>query len=230
MIDKINTERHEHIITIEDPIEFLHQHKSCVVNQREVGTDTHSFKKALALGAAPGPGRGAGRRDARPRDHRGGADHRRDRPPLLRHAAHQLGAADHQPRHRRLPAAPAVADPRAALVRAGRRGLPDAAAEGLGRGARGRAGGDDPELGDPEPDPRRQAAPDLLADADWPGHVGHADAEPVPGGAVPEAAGHARGRDRRQLRRQRAAADHRLGRWRRGEQGRADVAPGGGAG
>jgi twitching motility protein PilT len=47
MIDKINTERHEHIITLEDPIEFLHQHKSCVVNQREIGTDTHSFKKAL---------------------------------------------------------------------------------------------------------------------------------------------------------------------------------------
>ncbi|HET6280383.1 MAG TPA: type IV pilus twitching motility protein PilT [Polyangia bacterium] len=47
MIDKINTERHEHIITLEDPIEFLHQHKNCVVNQREVGTDTQSFKKAL---------------------------------------------------------------------------------------------------------------------------------------------------------------------------------------
>src|ERR1043166_8447309 len=47
MIDKINTERHEHIITLEDPIEFLHAHKSCVVNQREVGSDTQSFKKAL---------------------------------------------------------------------------------------------------------------------------------------------------------------------------------------
>src|SRR3982750_3076240 len=47
MIDKINTERHEHIITIEDPIEFLHQHKSCVVNQREVAADTHSFASAL---------------------------------------------------------------------------------------------------------------------------------------------------------------------------------------
>src|SRR6266568_1706308 len=43
MIDKINRERHEHIITIEDPIEFLHTHKSCIVNQREVNTDTHSF-------------------------------------------------------------------------------------------------------------------------------------------------------------------------------------------
>ena len=47
IIDKINTERHEHIITIEDPIEYLHPHKNCVVNQREVGADTHSFKKAL---------------------------------------------------------------------------------------------------------------------------------------------------------------------------------------
>lgn len=47
MIDSINTSRHEHIITIEDPIEFLHPHKSCVVNQREVGADTSSFKRAL---------------------------------------------------------------------------------------------------------------------------------------------------------------------------------------
>ena len=47
MIDKINTERHEHILTIEDPIEFLHNHKSCVVNQREVAADTHSFAAAL---------------------------------------------------------------------------------------------------------------------------------------------------------------------------------------
>jgi twitching motility protein PilT len=47
IIDKINTERHEHIITIEDPIEYLHPHKNCVVNQREVGADTVSFKKAL---------------------------------------------------------------------------------------------------------------------------------------------------------------------------------------
>ena len=40
MIDKINTDRHEHIITIEDPIEFVHQHKNCLVNQREVHSDT----------------------------------------------------------------------------------------------------------------------------------------------------------------------------------------------
>jgi twitching motility protein PilT len=47
MIDKINSERQEHIITIEDPIEYLHPHKKCLVNQREVNADTKSFKDAL---------------------------------------------------------------------------------------------------------------------------------------------------------------------------------------
>ena len=47
IIDAINGERSEHIITIEDPIEYLHPHKKCLVNQREVGADTQSFKKAL---------------------------------------------------------------------------------------------------------------------------------------------------------------------------------------
>jgi twitching motility protein PilT len=47
MIDKINTERTEHIITIEDPIEYIHQHKGCLVNQREVHADTLGFGPAL---------------------------------------------------------------------------------------------------------------------------------------------------------------------------------------
>jgi twitching motility protein PilT len=47
MIDKINVERHGHILTVEDPIEYLHQHKSCLVNQREVHSDTQSFANAL---------------------------------------------------------------------------------------------------------------------------------------------------------------------------------------
>src|SRR5687767_331968 len=47
MLDKINNERHEHMITIEDPIEYLHAHKKCVVNQRELHADTHSFTNAL---------------------------------------------------------------------------------------------------------------------------------------------------------------------------------------
>lgn len=47
IIDKINKDRHEHIMTIEDPIEYLHPHQNCLVNQREVGADTRSFKTAL---------------------------------------------------------------------------------------------------------------------------------------------------------------------------------------
>ena len=47
MLDKINTERHGHILTVEDPIEYLHPHKGCVVNQREVHSDTSSFSAAL---------------------------------------------------------------------------------------------------------------------------------------------------------------------------------------
>jgi twitching motility protein PilT len=47
MIDKINNERREHILTIEDPIEYIHQHKGCLVNQREVHSDTHGFSNAL---------------------------------------------------------------------------------------------------------------------------------------------------------------------------------------
>jgi twitching motility protein PilT len=47
MIDKINKERRGHIITVEDPIEFIHRHQSCIVNQREVGTDTKSFQASL---------------------------------------------------------------------------------------------------------------------------------------------------------------------------------------
>jgi len=47
LIDKINRERRGHIITVEDPIEFIHRHNNCIVNQREVGTDTKSFANAL---------------------------------------------------------------------------------------------------------------------------------------------------------------------------------------
>lgn len=47
LIDKVNNERHEHILTVEDPIEFVHRHKNCIVNQREVNSDTSSFSNAL---------------------------------------------------------------------------------------------------------------------------------------------------------------------------------------
>jgi twitching motility protein PilT len=47
MIDKINREKAHHILTIEDPVEYLHSHKKCMVNQRELHADTHSFTNAL---------------------------------------------------------------------------------------------------------------------------------------------------------------------------------------
>jgi twitching motility protein PilT len=47
MLDIINEEREEHMLTIEDPIEFLHQHKRCIVNQREIGADAEDFSTAL---------------------------------------------------------------------------------------------------------------------------------------------------------------------------------------
>src|SRR5512132_4198441 len=47
LIDKLNTERREHILPIEEPIEYIHQHKGCLVNQREVHSDTHGFANAL---------------------------------------------------------------------------------------------------------------------------------------------------------------------------------------
>ncbi|MFN7942723.1 MAG: type IV pilus twitching motility protein PilT [Thermoanaerobaculia bacterium] len=47
MLDKVNRERHEHIVTIEDPVEYLHSHKNCIVNQRELHADTLSFSNAL---------------------------------------------------------------------------------------------------------------------------------------------------------------------------------------
>src|SRR5213075_300790 len=72
MIDRINSTRSGHIVTIEDPIEFLHRDKKAFVTQREVEVDTRSFAEALR--AAPGSGRDPGRRDARSRNHRNRAD------------------------------------------------------------------------------------------------------------------------------------------------------------
>jgi twitching motility protein PilT len=47
MLDKINTERYGHIVTMEDPIEFVHQHKNCIINQREIGADTQGYKTGM---------------------------------------------------------------------------------------------------------------------------------------------------------------------------------------
>ena len=104
MIDEINETREEHIMTIEDPIEFLHGHKKCIVNQRELGSDAAVLRAGPEGRAAPGPRRDPRRRDARPGDDLDRADRGRDRPPRLRDAAHAGRAADDRPHHRRLPA------------------------------------------------------------------------------------------------------------------------------
>ena len=194
MIDKINTERREHILTIEDPIEFVHQHKGCLVNQREVHADTHGFAAALraALREDPDIVLIGELRDLETIEsalriaETGHLD--------VRDAAHQLGGADDQPHHRRLPGAPAGADPHAAVAGARGHRLSGAAAARRRQGARRRARDHGADAGDPQPDPRRQGAPDLLDDADRPGKARDADDEPVPGHAVSEAADHARER------------------------------------
>ncbi len=61
MVDKINREQRGHILTVEDPIEFVHKHENCIVNQREVGADTRSFVERAEVRAAPGSGRRADR-------------------------------------------------------------------------------------------------------------------------------------------------------------------------
>ena len=136
MIDKVNSERHEHIVTIEDPIEYLHTHKQLHRQPARAARRHPLLPERPAVRPAPGPGRRAHRRDARPGDHRVGPADRRDGPPDLRHPAHELGRADHQPHHRRLPRAPAVADPRPALLRAGGDPLPEPSAQGQRQGAR----------------------------------------------------------------------------------------------
>ena len=120
MIDKINSERHGHILTIEDPIEYLHAHKK-LPGQPARDPQRHAeLHRGAACGAARRPGHRADWRDARPRNRRSRAEDRRDGPPDVRHAAHQLGSLDDQPDRGRVSRAPAVADPHAALAGARR--------------------------------------------------------------------------------------------------------------
>ena len=129
VIDEINRTRHDHILTVEDPIEFLHRHKGCIVNQREIGVDATSFAEGAARRVAPGPRRDPRRRDARPRDDRDRDDRGRDRPPRVRHAAHAERAGNDRPHHRRLPARAAGAGARADRRHAPGRHHPGAAAD-----------------------------------------------------------------------------------------------------
>ena len=130
MLDLINETRYEHMLTIEDPIEFIHPHKKCLVNQREVHSDTHSFANALraALREDPDVVLIGEMRDLETIE--SALAHCGNRPLDVRHPAHQFGVVDHQPYYRRVPFAPAIADSRPTVPGPGGHPLPGAPAEG----------------------------------------------------------------------------------------------------
>ena len=92
LVDLINEERREHILTVEDPIEVLHPPKRCVVNQRDGRAPHRLLRARAARGAARGPGRDRDRRAARPRDDLARAHRRGDRPPRASRTLHTSGA------------------------------------------------------------------------------------------------------------------------------------------
>ena len=129
MLDVINTEREEHILTIEDPIEFLHTHKRCLVNQREIGADADDFSLALksALREDPDVILVGEMRDIETMSTALTAAE--TGPPRLRDPAHPVDRADGRPHHRRLPRRAAEAGADAALDRPPGHRHPAAAAD-----------------------------------------------------------------------------------------------------
>ena len=126
LVDLANRNRRDHIMTVEDPIEFLHTHKNCLVNQREVGEDTHSFANALKHVLRQDPdiilvG------EMRDLETISVALTAAETGHLVFATLHTAGRRpDDRPRHRRLPAAPAAAGPGPAGRRPAGRRLPDA--------------------------------------------------------------------------------------------------------
>ena len=162
IIDRINATRACHIVTIEDPVEFVHENKRSVVSHREVGPHTSRLRAGAARGGAPGRRRRAGRRAARPRDDQPRDHGGRDGPAGVRHAAHEQRREDHRPRDRRLPGRGAEPGAHQPLRVAGRRGLAAPAADGGRQGPL--RGVRDPAAHEraAERDPRGQHADALL--------------------------------------------------------------------
>ena len=181
MLDKINRERNEHIVTIEDPIEYLHSHRGCIVNQREMGADTHSFANAL---------RSALRQDpdvvliGEMRDHETVESALR-----IAETGHLTLATLHtnsatQTINRIIDIFPPHQQGQIRVQLS-------FVLEGIlcqsllpRMSGTGRVAGDgdpDPQRRDPQPDPRGQGAPDLRHDADRPGQARDADLQPVAG-------------------------------------------------
>ena len=181
MLDKINNERDEHMITIEDPIEFLHNHKKCLVNQREVHSDTHSFANSLraALREDPDIVLIGEMRDLETIE---SALRIAETGHLSFATLHTNSAVSTINRIvERFPRASTAANPGAALDGAGRNTLPSAAAEGRRTRTRDGDGDIDSQRGHPQPGPRRQDSPDLFGDADGNRRNRDADFQSEPG-------------------------------------------------
>ena len=192
MLDKVNDERHEHIVTIEDPIEYLHAHKNCLVNQRELHADTQSFPTALraVLRQDPDIVLIGEMRDLETIE---SALRIAETGHLTFATLHTNSAAqtinriiDVFPPHQQ-------SQIRAQLSFV-LEGILCQALLPRANGQRPRAGHGDPgaQLGHPEPDPRGQGASDLLGHAGRADEVRYADLQPVAGQSGAEEADHPR--------------------------------------
>ena len=184
MVDKINIDRHEHILTIEDPIEFLHNHKNCVVNQREVAADTHSFGAALrtALRQDPDVVLVGEMRDLETIEM---ALRIAETGHLTFATLHTNSAYSTINRIIDVfpPAQQSQVRTQLSLVLEGimcQALLPKASGDGRVHGPRDPG----PERRYPQPHPRGQDPPDLFDDADRPGQIRDADVQPGPRDAV----------------------------------------------
>ena len=188
MIDKINSERHDHILTIEDPIEFVHMNKNCVVNQRELHADTKSFTDALraALREDPDVVLIGEMRDLETIE---SALRIAETGHLTFGTLHTNSASSTI--NRIIDVFPAHQQPQIraqlSLVLEGimcQSLLPNDRRQG----PRHEHGNSDAERRGPQPDSRRQDSPDLFGHAVRTGKVRHADLQPVAGhGLFPEA-------------------------------------------
>ena len=168
MVNHVNENEYGHILTVEDPIEFVHESKKCLINQREVGPHTLSFNNALrsALREDPDVILVGELRDLE--TIRLALTAAETGPPRVRHAAHELGRQDHRPDRRRVPGGREGDGAHDAVRVAARRDLADAAEDqGRQRPRRG-ARDHDRHAGHPQPDPREQDRADVFGDPDRP--------------------------------------------------------------
>ncbi len=178
MLDKINNEREEHMITIEDPIEFLHNHKKCLVNQREVHSDTHSFANSLraALREDPDVVLIGEMRDLETIE---SALRIAETGHLTFATLHTNSAVSTI--NRIIDVFPAHQQPQVrAQLSMVLEGILCQSLLAESRRPRPRDGDGNPDSHrrDPQPDPRRQNSPDLFGDADRYGPVRNADVQP----------------------------------------------------